>query len=281
LTFYQFSFNGFAFGSGTPYSVLSVDGLESLPEMRVQDSDRGFNDGMFTGQDFYSGRHLTFDLLITSGNGNSAFQNFNLLQAALIPQTSGTSTLNFQLSVDDAPQTMQVRVRNRRAKVDPEYTFGYIQVQIQAFAPDPRYYNQATNTIVLSPTVASGRTYNRTYNLTYGGGSQTQTQTVLNSGSVATGPVVTITGPGSNLTIGNLTTNQYLTLNYTASASDVFVLDLQNKTVTLNGTPARNFLSGLSQWFMANPGVNQFYFNGTGTTPSVTTATVVWQNAFV
>jgi phage-related protein len=96
---------------------------------------------------------------------------------------------------------------------------------------------------------------------------------------------VTINGPGTNLTIGNLTTNQYLTLNYTASASDVFVLDLQNKTVTLNGTPARNFLSGLSQWFMAQPGVNQFYFSGTGTTTGGygvgTNARVVWQNAFV
>ena len=281
MSIYQFTFNGVTFGAGTPYSILDVDGLESLPEMRVQDSDRGFNNGQFTGQDFYSGRHITFNMLITAGNGNSAFQNFNILQGALIPQTSGTTPLYFQLSVDDDPQVINARVRNRKAKVDPEYTFGYIQTQIQMFAPNGTIYNQTVNTRTMAPSVVTGRTYNRTYNLTYGGGSLTSTVSILNSGTIETGPTITINGPGSNLTVGNLTTNQYITLNYTASATDVFVLDLQNKTVTLNGTPARNFLSGLSQWFMAAPGTSQFYFNGSGTTVGVTQAVVTWQDAFV
>jgi Phage tail protein len=281
MTYYSFSFNGFQFGAGTPFSVLDVDGLEALPETRVQDTDRGFNDGMFSGRDFYSGRHLTFNLLITAGNGNSAFQNFNLLQGALIPQTAGTSTLNFQLSPDDAPQTLQARVRTRKANVTPEYTFGYIQVQVQMFAPIPFYYDQTVNTVILSPSATTGRTYDRTYNLTYGGGSNTSTASILNSGTVATGPTITINGPGSALTVGNLTTNQLITINYNSSATDVFVLDLLNKTITLNGSPARNLMSGLSQWFMADPGTSQFYFNASNPVVGQTQATVTWQNAYV
>ena len=280
-TYYAFDFGGFQFGAETPYPVTSIQGLEDLPELRVQDSDRGFNDGMFTGRDFYSGRRLTFDILVLAGNGNSAFTNYNLLQAALIPQQSGTTALNFQLSADDAPQTIQARVRARKAAVTPDYTFGYITVQVQMFAPDPRYYNQTVNTVILSPSATTGRTYDRTYNLTYGGGSLTDTASILNSGTVATGPTITINGPGSALTVGNLTTNQLITINYSSSAADVFVLDLLNKTITLNGSPARNLMSGLSQWFMADPGTSQFYFNASNPVVGQTQATVTWQNAYV
>jgi hypothetical protein len=52
-TLYQFSFNSQAFGgAGSPYQIQSVDGLESLPTIRNQDDNRGYNDGMFTGRDF-------------------------------------------------------------------------------------------------------------------------------------------------------------------------------------------------------------------------------------
>ena len=36
---YQFAYNGFIFGSGTPYIVENVDGLASLPPLRVQDDN--------------------------------------------------------------------------------------------------------------------------------------------------------------------------------------------------------------------------------------------------
>jgi len=31
LTNYQFQFGSFVFGAGTPYAILDIDGLESLP----------------------------------------------------------------------------------------------------------------------------------------------------------------------------------------------------------------------------------------------------------
>jgi len=60
---YSFSFNGITFGgAGSPYQILSVDGLEGLPGIRNQDDNRGYADGMFSGRDFLGGRTISFTL---------------------------------------------------------------------------------------------------------------------------------------------------------------------------------------------------------------------------
>jgi hypothetical protein len=62
--------------------------------------------------------------------------------------------------------------------------------------------------------------------------------------------------------------------------SDIILIDLQYKTILLNGNPARNLLLGSSQWFAAAPGTSSYYFTGTGTTVGQTNATVQWNNAY-
>jgi len=281
LNFYSFAFNGFVFGgAGSPYQITSVDGLEGLPSLRVQDSDRGYQDGAFSGRDFLNGRTITMTMLVLSGNGNTAFQNFNLLQSNLQPQQSGTTQLQFQLSPASGLQFINARVRNAKAIVDPDYTYGFIKVQYDFYCPDPRYYDNATQTATMVYTTPLGRTYPRVYPLTFGGGSNTQTVSVTNSGWTNTYPLISIYGPVTNPVIGNLTTNQALNFSYTMGASDVLSIDLLNRTVLLNGTPARNLLLGSSLWFAAQPGANQFYFTGSGTTAGTTNATVQWSNAY-
>ena len=278
---YSFAFNGFVFGgASSPYQILSVDGLETLPNLRVQDSDRGYQDGMFSGRDFFSGRTITMTLQIMSGNGLSAQANFNLLQAALQPQQTGTTPLQFQLSVGDNFQYVNARVRKGMATVDPDYTYGKIKAQYEFFCPDPRYYDYTTQTASMAPTNPLGRIYNRTYNLTFGGGSQTQVATVVNNGTTTTYPIITIYGPVTNPVVGSTTTSQALSFNYTMIQSDIISIDLQYKTILLNGNPARNLLLGSSQWFAAAPGTSSYYFTGTGTTVGQTNATVQWNNAY-
>lgn len=278
---YSFAFNGFVFGgASSPYQILQVDGLEALPTLRVQDSDRGYQDGMFSGRDFFAGRTITLTLQIMSGNGLSAQANFNLLQAALQPQQTGTTVLQFQLSIGDNFQYVNARVRKGISTVDPDYTYGKIKAQYEFFCPDPRYYDYTTQTASMTPTQPLGRTYDRTYNLTFGGGSQTQTATVVNNGTTTTYPIITIYGPVTNPVVGSLTSSQALSFNYTMIQSDTISIDLQYKTILLNGNPARNLLLGSSQWFAAAPGTSLFYFTGTGTTIGQTNATVQWNNAY-
>lgn len=282
LNNYQFKFGSFNFGgAGSPYQILDVDGLEALPDLSVQDDNRGYNDGMFSGRDFLRGRSITMNMLILAGGGNSAFQNFELFQAALNVQQSGTTAMNFQLSVNDTEKVINVRVRGRRATIDPEYTFGFIKAQITLFAPDPRYYSATVTTGTMSPSTPLGRTYNRIYNLLYGGGSLTTSLAVVNTGWATTYPTITITGPVTNPVIGNLTTGQSITVNTSLTNTDSLVINLYDKLVTLNGNSARNLLAGNSQWFGAPPGTSNFYFTGTNTLAGTTTATVVYQSAYI
>lgn len=280
LANYQFQFGSYIFGgAGSVTQIDEVDGLESLPEIRNQDDNRGYNDGMFTGRDFLGGRQVVITMKTFAGNGNSAQQNFRLLQNALLPQQQGTTPLYFLLATTDGQKVINARVRARQTLIDPDYTYGYIRSQYTFFAPDPRYYDDPSTTSSLIPTVALGRTYDRTYNLVYGGGSAGTT--VYNTGNTTTYPLVTITGPITNPTIANGTTGEYITVNTTLTASDTMIIDLYEKTITINGSYARNLLAGNSQWFGCAPGNTTISFTGSGYTIGTTVATMTYSPAYV
>jgi len=282
LSNYQFQFGSYVFGgAGSVTQIDEVDGLESLPDLRTQDDNRGYNDGMFSGRDFLGGRNITITMKTFAGGGNNAQQNFRLLQAALVPQQNGTTVMNFQLATSDSLKRINARVRGRQTLIDPDYTFGYIRSQYTFFCPDPAYYDDTATTANLSPTTALGRTYNRTYNLTYGGGSLNNATAIVNNGDWTTYPVITISGPVVNPTIGNVTTGQYMTVNANITNTDSLVIDLYQKTITLNGVSARNLLAGNSQWFGAPPGTTYFVFTGGSVVIGTTSATVVYRSAYI
>jgi phage-related protein len=284
LNNYQFQFGSFLFGgAGSPFQIIDVDGLAGLPDLRTQDDNRGYNDGMFSGRDFYAGRTIVITTHIFAGNGLSAQQNLALFQAALNTQQQGTTSLNFQLAVSDTQKVISARVRSRKVTIDPEYTFGYIRTQTTLFCPDPRYYDATLTSLSLTPAVAGGRTYNRTYNLTYPAYSNTASGSVVNSGWSSTYPTITIVGPIVSPVITNFTTGESLTVAVTMASTDTLVLDLLNKTVTLNGSTARNLLTTASRWFGISPGTTLIGFTGNnGTyTAGVTTATIAYRSAYV
>lgn len=287
LNYYGMAYNGFAFGgAGSPYQITAVDGLVGLPDIRVQDDNQGFNDGMFSGRDFLGGRKVTVTILTLAGNGYTAQYNYNLLKAALLPQASytpfaSTNQLQFQLSAASGLQFLNARVRANKTIVDPNFTYGYITSQWEFFCPDPKYYDNTQNTAAMVVGNALGRTYNRVYPLVYGGGSSGTTTTVNNAGWANSYPIITITGPITNPTVGNTTQGNYITIQGSYSNTDTLIIDLGQRLVTYDGNSARNLVAGGSNWFWALPGNNQFYLTGTGTLAGTTAATVTWYNAYV
>ena len=280
---YSFSFNNQVFGGiGSPYQIQSVDGLEGLPGIRSQDDNRGYADGMFSGRDFLGGREISIIFNVFASATASAQANFNTIQQALLPQSSGTTPLYFILSNAETEQVINARVRGLRASVDPNYTYGYITAQVIFFCPDPAYYSSNQQTASLDYTPPTGRTYNRVYNLVYGGGSATITTNIENNGWTATYPLITLNGPITNPILGNQTEGLALNFICALTDADTLVVDLYNKLVTLNGAPARNLL-GAGNWFSAQPGTNLFYLTGNAgsTVIGTTGATVTWQSAYI
>jgi hypothetical protein len=279
---YSFAFNNQVFGgAGSPYQILSVDGLESLPSIRNQDDNRGYHDGMFTGRDFLNGRIISI-IFNTFGDSNGSAQtNFNTIQRTLLPQTSGTTPLYFKFpNSPTSEQFVDARVRNLRTTVDPNYTYGYITSQVDFFCPDPNYYDNNLQTSVMQISAALGRTYNKTFDYTYGGGSATVTTTISNIGWGTTYPIIRINGPITNPVVGNSTSGDTLYFSGTYSALDLLEIDLYNQLITLNGNPARNLLIS-GTWFDAPPGNSNFFFTGTSTLAGTTQATVSWYSAYI
>jgi len=279
---YSFSFNNQTFGgAGSPYQILSVDGLESLPGIRNQDDNRGYADGMFSGRDFLAGRTVTIIFNTFGADGNSAQTNYNTIQSALLPQTQGTTPLYFKFpNSPTSEQFVNARVRGLKTVVDPNYTYGYITSMVEFFCPDPNYYNNLTQTAVMAVLPAVGRTYNRIYNLVYGNNTNTVQTTISNIGWGTTYPTITLVGPIINPILGNLTSNNALNFTVVMDSADTLVVDLYNKLITFNGQAARNLLTS-GTWFAAPPGNSTFYLYGTGTAANVTEATVTWNSAYI
>ena len=289
----------FAFGDGTGSSqwvfggpgagvqVLQVDGLEGIPNLRTQDSSRGYMDGSFTGRDFLNARTVTFTLQIMSDNTASMQTYLAELQRYLMPQRSGINVLQVYLPGGRGVRRLYGRVRRREIVVDPSYVYGRAIATLEFFCPDPRIYSDAVTSNTINSLSSTTRSYNRTYNLTYpttvSGSSGSVTLT--NQGNYETWPSfsISVQSPStscSGIVISNFTTGDVLSFpNLTLGASDTLVIDSDLRTVLVNSTPARNTLSVDSRWFPLPPSTAQTI----GLTAATGTAscTITYRDAFI
>lgn len=291
---YRFAFNDFEFGGGNSvYQILTIDGLEDLPVIRNQDDNRGYQDGMWTGRDFLSGRTLVFTMTVRGDNNNSMNYYLNRLQENLVPQQQGTGLLQFQLP-GSALQRINARVRRRAIQINPDYSSGMATATYEFFCPDPRYYDDTElTTDLVNATAVAGRTYNRVYTeppnavannpyisgMYFGGGAGAP-NLITNNGWTTTYPLITIEGPAINPRITNVTAGLYLQIDTTLGTGDTLVLNTDLRTVTLNGISRRSLLNNASTWFAAPPGTSYYTFTATGTTGN-TSCVISWRSAYI
>jgi hypothetical protein len=291
---YRFAFNDFEFGGGdSVYQILTLDGLEDLPVIRNQDDNRGYQDGMWTGRDFLSGRTLTFVMTVRGDTNYSMNYYLDLLQTNLVPQQQGTGLLQFQLPGSDL-QRINARVRRRSITINTEYSSGLATATYEFFCPDPRYYDDTLkSTDLINATATAGRTYNRVYTTPptavynnpfedgmYFGGGAGAPNLITNDGWTTTYPIITIQGPAANPRVTNVTAGLYLQVDTTLGTADELVLNTDLRTVTLNGVSRRALLNNASTWFAAPPGTSYYTFTATGTDGN-TACVVTWRNAYI
>jgi hypothetical protein len=293
LVNYSFAFNDFEFGGGNSvYQIMTIDGLEDLPVIRNQDDNRGYQDGMWTGRDFLSGRNLVFTITVRGDTNYNMNYYLDLLQANLVPQQQGTGLLQFQLPGSDL-QRIDARVRRRAIQINTDYSSGLATATYEFFCPDPRYYDdEGKSTDLINATAVAGRTYNRVYTATatnpanpndtgmsYGGGAGAP-NLITNDGWTTTYPEITIQGPAINPKVTNVTAGAFLLIDATIGTNDQLVLNTDYRTVTLNGVNRRALLNNSSTWFAAPPGTSYYTFTATGTDGN-TACVVTWRNAYI
>lgn len=294
LVDYRFAFNDFEFGGGdSVYQIMTIDGLEDLPVIRNQDDNRGYQDGMWTGRDFLSGRTLVFTMTVRGDNQNNMNYYLNQLQQNLVPQQQGTGLLQFQMP-ESALQRFNARVRRRAIQINTDYSSGLATATYEFFCPDPRYYDDTEQTTdLINATAVAGRTYNRVYTqpassgsnnpLTAGmyfGGGAGAPNLITNNGWTTTYPLITIQGPAINPQITNVTAGAFLKVDTTLGSQDTLVINTDLRTVTLNGISRRALLNNASTWFAAPPGTSYYTFTATGTDGN-TACVISWRSAYI
>ena len=78
-----------------------------------------------------------------------------------------------------------------------------------------------------------------------------------NMGEIDAYPIITITGKTTNPKITNLTTNEFVELDRTTTSSDVLVIDMRERIITLNGVSIASSRTMDSTWWKLAPGENK------------------------
>jgi hypothetical protein len=157
-----------------------------------------------------------------------------------------------------------VKSRGVRYSVDANYRTGQIDMQFHLYAEDPRFYDNTLLGVVIpfGGPATTGFGFNLGFNLDFGVTVPVTGGNVIVTGNRPTPALMTITGPVVNPRIINVTDGLSLDFIVTLGASDVLVIDTNNRTVTLNGGDnARNTLQE-PDWWLFNPGTTSVVFGG-------------------
>jgi hypothetical protein len=148
-------------------------------------------------------------------------------------------------------------------------------------ADDPLRYATALSSVVADLPTAdeSGMTFDVVFDLTFGAGGSGGAAFATNAGNAPAWPVITLSGPVSNPSIRNATSNRTVALNLTLASDESLVIDMAARTVLLNGTAnRRNALLPSSAWWAIEPGSNEIQYRAAAFTAS--TATVTYRSAW-
>ena len=144
---------------------------------------------------------------------------------------------------------MKGRVRANETIIDADYTYGYIQSLVTLYFPDPRYYD---------------------YTVQY---DTNTTISVANAGWATTCPTIVIATPTA--TSGTISTSTDYINFANINTSKNIIINLLDRSITQNATPARNLMVGGSTWPSVPANTTLSFVSTIGT------MAMTWQNAYI
>jgi hypothetical protein len=261
LADYSFVFNGLTIGNNTLFTVTKVDGLGGTSPLRIQDDNRGYIDGSYSGRDFYDERTVYIDVTVLGSSSITAQANYKTLQEAYAPQpvgyypnpTGSTPVSNqlkefqFRLNTNTGDKIMYGRSRGIVTPIDADFTYGYIQCRIMMSFPDPRYYDSTLKT-------SNGAV-------------------LTNDGWATSCPVITIASP---LASGLITDGDITMYFANVPTGAQLVVDTLQRVVYTAGIPTRALMTASSNgWLYLEPdSINSW-------SSTIGTMSIAYRNAYV
>ena len=224
--------NNVADGNGAYWYVEEMDGWDAAPIRQAADSRTGAHGG-FTGVGWYAPRSVVLKGTARASSESIFWASWNALLAKHYESLQTTKLL----TVVEGSTTKRLNVQiadGARMKINPSMLMTF---EIPMIAPDPfKYNNTATGPTSLGATVS-------------------------NAGNAPTYGIITFSSSGTNVTVGNTTTGELVTLSSVASGD---VLHFADKTFKSSGgvNKYNNVVLGSTTWWLINPGNNTLTISG-------------------
>ncbi|MCX5153702.1 phage tail family protein [Streptomyces sp. NBC_00291] len=135
----------------SPISIVGVDGLVSLPDVRSSDLTLVQQHGQYPGDDYVNGRSVTLTLEIYGRTGDEFTQALGQVYAAFAP-AGAEKPLRFRFPGLAAGRTAFVngRPRKRSGPLDLSFANRVCTLVVELYATDPHIYADALTSYRLS-----------------------------------------------------------------------------------------------------------------------------------
>ncbi|MGW6313820.1 hypothetical protein [Streptomyces sp. NPDC055099] len=255
-------YNGLVMGEpDSAVSIVAMDGLLTLPEIRSSDLTLVQRHGLYAGDDYMNGRTVTVTLEVYGSTREEFTQALMGLQSAFMPcEVEKPLRFRFPGVANDQTGYIMARPRKRSAPLDLNFANMVCNVVVELFATSPYVLGDVAREAVV-------RSYEReedTSGLTFpaavpwqvrgSGAAPADPVTWLTQyGSVNARPMVTITG-GASPTLWDDTTGWHFSVNYDGD----FVVDSAGQTVTTtHGDDITGLVKEGSVWPEYGPGIHR------------------------
>ena len=259
-------------GDGTPWKITKpIQGLESAPE-RNTIGDYSGADGGFIGSQFYSVRNLTIPgAIISSSAVQHAIDRQSLFNALPINTDIAVTII--------MPNGQSYYLLARRTGLVAEQQApSYSPFKFDIVSESPYIFDNNSLSVTVAKKAGGGFVLPVVLPIVFAAGSGPTA--INNTGAVKIYPTITVNGSAQNPKISNLTSGEFVKINVTTASGDVLVIDMQQRTVKLNGSNILAYRDSTSSWWGLAAGNNNIEFT-TDSGADTGSAVVAYRPAYV
>jgi hypothetical protein len=264
-----------ALANGSHFIIQGVTGL-GVADIRTSSFlFSGRSGGVVTDQ-LLGFRIITINGIIGENDGTP--QQHAADRAALIAALPIGTTIPVYIT-NFAGETYRIDANVTDAKVEYRQRGVTSDFLIQLTASDPLFYSTDGGDIQTATITLQAQTggYVTPYDLPVDWAAGAAPSTVLNSGNATVFPVIELHDESHNPIITNETTGETFALDISTADGDVIVIDMANRTVTLNGSNIMGNRTDDSTWWGLTPGDNSIVLTSATSDDSVY-AELQWRN---
>lgn len=263
-------------GLGTVYHTAQpLSGLEK-PPIRESSANFAGKDGGYLAAQFYSMRDISIQGQILS----DTIANHETHRKTLENSMPIRQLFDAQFTMPSGDKFYALVFLKKLDFDITKPTASRFKIELRA--PDPILYAGGTSPlfglqdITVDKLDTSGTVLPWILPVTLGAEAYT---TLANNGDIEVFPTIVCSGRFTNPRIYNMRTNSIIKVNVSTSTGDVLIIDMKEKTITLNGVSVLPYLSTQGGFWSLQPGNNDLYLE-TDSGSDVSSVQVQYRHAY-